>query len=288
MYYNSTATEFQDKNDAMVTISDGDKILWAGLDTITADIDLSTIDDLEHIMLQGVTVDLNGQDLLLGENQRGELKYSGNVSIMSGTIQLIDVDLSYEEFRTENLKIDVATTSTISVSADSISFFNKSTIPTKIFNVAETFNMATDLMTGTTEKNDAVYWAWLDSYKNRRLVPDLEGTADGTTPGFLDDSTNTLFGDLATAGDIIYNTTTGQQTRITTTPTANGQDIAVDDDIFTSGDSYIVRILSPEGLGSVRARLGYGVNNPSGNLDDSYYTHAQKKKDIPLQMGILL
>ncbi len=86
-YYNSGDTEFQDADDSTVTFLDGDKIAWRGLDTLTASIDISTIDDLEHVMFQGVTIPLLSFDLDLGENQRGELDISG-----TGTLTVIFSD----------------------------------------------------------------------------------------------------------------------------------------------------------------------------------------------------
>ena len=278
-YYSSTATEFQDRNDATVNFSAGDRIVWKGLDAITANIDISTIDDLEHIMFQGVTVAFGSFSLSLGYNQRGELKYSGGpVIIKSGPIQLTDTLSNYEEFETEGLIINFQSNTTIDLNAESISFFNVSTIPTRIFDVDETFDITTDLMLGTSEKTDALYWLWLDSERNRRMVPDIAGVTTGTSAGFLVDAGNTFATDNVTAGDIIFNETDLTRTTVLVTPTVDGNDLAVTDDIFTVGENYKIRILSPEGLGSVKARLGAGFNNSSGNLDNSIYTKPPEKR----------
>jgi hypothetical protein len=75
--FQSSDQTFRDSQGAVVTFLDGEKIIWAGLDTITASIDIGTIDDLTHETLTGVTIALGSYDLDLGENQRGELNLSG-------------------------------------------------------------------------------------------------------------------------------------------------------------------------------------------------------------------
>lgn len=278
-YYDSTSTSFLDRNDATVTFSDGDRIVWKGLDTLTASIDISTIDDIEHIMWQGVTIALGSYTLSLGDNQRGELKYSGGpVSIKTGPIQLIDTGSLHEEFRTEGLIINVQSNTTVDADAKSISFYNMSTIPTRIFNLNTTFDITTDLMSGTSEKNSTWYHIWIDSEGNRVLAPDIESTADGTTTGYLVDSGATHATDNVKAGDIVYNLTDRTQTTVSVTPTVDGNDLAVTDDIFVSGDDYKIRMLSPEGLGDYKARIGAAYNNSSGHFDDSFYTQVQEEK----------
>lgn len=81
--FQSSDQTFRDSQGAEVTFEDGDKIAWRGLDTLTASIDISTIDDLEHVMFQGVTIDLGSFDMDLGENQRGELDLSGSGTFAS-------------------------------------------------------------------------------------------------------------------------------------------------------------------------------------------------------------
>ncbi len=81
VYYDSSTSEFRDKTASIVNFSLGDRLLWAGIDTLTADIDISTIDDLKHKMAVGFTLPLAANNFLLGTNQSGDLNVSGTATL---------------------------------------------------------------------------------------------------------------------------------------------------------------------------------------------------------------
>lgn len=149
-----------------------------------------------------------------------------------------------------------------------------------------TWNITTDLETGTSAKDSTWYDAWLDSSLTRRLAPRITGTTDSTVSGFLADSTATLLTDLIHEGDIVQNLTTREETTASADAAAEGQ-VAVIDDIFTSGDDYQIIKQSPEGLGEIRDRLGMVYRNSSGNFDDSGYTRPelQKREEYSEEQG---
>jgi len=181
------------------------------------------------------------------------------------------------DFSTKNLLIDVQSNTTVDLDADVINILNSDNEVKQVTDVDLTFTMPTDLHAGS-EKASTNYWLWIDSDLNKVLVPDLTGTADGTTAGFLEDSGNTFFTDGVKAGDIAYNTKDLTQTTVKTTPTVDGANLEVNDDIFTDTETYLIRLLSPTGLGSFKARLGAAYNNSSSHFDDSFYTQIQEKK----------
>ncbi len=169
------------------------------------------------------------------------------------------------KFESEDLLIDLKTTETVDVNAKRLSLLDSNFIPKFINDLDVTFTMPTDLEAGTSEKPSHNYGLWLDSDENLRLVPDLTGSTDSTVAGFLADSAATLLTDLVKAGDIARNRTTGIKTTISVDAVANGQ-VAVTDDIFTSGDSYEIIKLSPEGLGANRERVGSAFNDSGSDL----------------------
>ena len=133
--------------------------------------------------------------------------------------------------------------------------------------------------TGTTnELASTQYQMWVDSARNKALCPDIEGTCDGTSGGFLVDSTNAYATHLVKAGDIVFNTKDLTQTTVATTPTVDTDPLDVTDDIFVNGDTYKIRMLSPTGLGAYKARIGAAYNNSGSDLDDSTYTQIQDPK----------
>lgn len=277
IYWNSANTEFRDKNETPVTLSDGDRILWAGLDTITSNIDISAIDELEHTTDTGVTIAFGSYSLSLGENQRGELRYTGTATYISGTMQLIKTDRIFEDFEPKDLIINVQSNTTVDADAKSITFKNVSTTPAIIYDINETFDITTDLMSGTSEKSSTWYQMWIDSELNRLLVPDLTGTTDSTTTGKLEDSTADFVTDKVQIGDIVYKTSGIESTTVTAVDDLNTLSLA--DDYFISGDDYKIRLMSPIGLGEYKARIGAAYNNSSSNFDDSIYSKAPPIRD---------
>lgn len=299
-YWNNSSSEFQDEDDATVTFSDGDRIVWRGLDTPTTNIDISTIDDLEHIMAQGVTIDLDAYDLDLGENQRGELDLegSGTLTILSSdglrikTDGVLSVVVSSGDSvinnqvptfdintDTKNLLISNITNATVDVSADSIKLVNSSNQSITISGINETLNITTDLNAGS-EKGTTNYKIWFGANiagsVEKKLVPDLAGTATSTSAGKLVDSGATFQTDFVQTGDVIYNRSTGERTTVSAID--NETTLSVNDDIFTSSDDYIIILLSPQ-FSSGFDFIGYVgtiFNNGSLNFESIEYESAIK------------
>lgn len=186
------------------------------------------------------------------------------------------------DFSAKNLKIDVASSTTVTVTADEIILVNDDGKTCKIEDVNQTFNTATDIHAGT-EKASHDYDMNL-SVKNpggsviRKMAARYEGTADGTTAGYLDDSTHTLKTDGYKRGDPIYNTADLTKTTLAEDPSADGADVLLNDDIMASGETYIVKSLKPTNSGEFRANISAAVNNASSNLVDMYYTQIQEEK----------
>ncbi len=290
VYYDSGSSSFKDVVGNPVVFSDGDRIKWIGLDTLTADIDLSAIDDLDWSMDTGLTIALGAFNLDLGENQRGEFKYSvttGVVSIQSGPIQLNNTVSNYEEFITVDLIINVQSNTTVDADAKSISFLNVSSVPTRIFDVDQTYDMTTDRIEGTGTTNELPstwYQMWLDSLGVKKLAPDLVSVADADVLNSLSDSAAEFQTYLVQPGDILYNLDALTQGFVGSVSTENVLTCVDKDgaalDLFPDGDeNYKIRMLSPPGLGAFKARIGAAFNNSGSNLDDSTYTQIQEEKD---------
>lgn len=185
------------------------------------------------------------------------------------------------DFTSKNLIINVQSNTTVDANADELALLNSFNTPAFISDLDTTFDITTDLMAGTSEKASHWYQLWLSVSASggavtRMMVPDLESTCDGTSAGFLVDSGNTFATDGVKAGDIIFNLTDLTKTTVATTPTVDGANLAVTDDIFVNTENYKIRILSPTGLGSYKARVGSAFNNSSSNLDNSGYTQPEK------------
>lgn len=181
------------------------------------------------------------------------------------------------KFESEDLIINVQSNTTVDADAKRLSLLDSNNIPKYINDLDITFTMPTNLEAGTAEKASHWYQMWVDSDLNRRLVPDLTGSTDSTVAGFLADSTATLLTDLVHAGDIVYNLTDLTQTTVSVDAIVEGQ-VALTDDIFTSGEDYKIVKMSPEGLGANRARIGAAYNNSGSNFDNSIYTQVQEEK----------
>lgn len=293
--FQSSDQTFRDSQGSLVTFINGEKIIWAGLDTITADIDLSTIDDLTHETLTGVTIALGSYDLLLGDNHRGELTLTGTGNLTGNTpdglrvatsggfsVELTGGDAIINNvirannvtFETEDLKIYIPTNSTIRATCKRMSLLDANYIPEFLDDFDETWDTALHLEAGTLEKPSTDYGMWIDKEKNLILAPDLLGTCTSTVSGFLVDSTATLLTDLVHVGDILYNLTTGLYTTASADSVAEDR-VATTGDIFTLGDQYKIVKMSPVGLVNNRERIGSVFNNSGSNFEDSWYTQPQ-------------
>ena len=72
-----------------------------------------------------------------------------------------------------------------------------------------------------------------------------DGTASGTATGFLVDTTATFAADGVVAGDVVVNITSGGVTTVLTTPTVDGDNLAIASavvDFFETGDAYRIML----------------------------------------------
>lgn len=294
IYWNSANTEFRDQDEAVVTLLDGDRLLWAGLDAITADIDISTIDELEHTTDTGVTIAFGSQNVLLGSNQSGFLNCSGTGDLSATDSPEFVVNNNRTEkltdFKTsKDLVINVQTSTTSDLDASFIRLLDDSNNGFLLEDVDETFNITTDLNAGT-EKASTQYQKWIgvDYLKNvqRLLVPDLTGTADSNVVTELRDSTATFQTDAVQPGDRVYNLTDLTQGTVVSVDSETA--ITLSSDFFPLGtEGYKIRILTPQfDSGKVfKGRIGAAFRNSSGNFDDSTYTQIQDPKDYSEAAG---
>lgn len=177
------------------------------------------------------------------------------------------------DFSTKNLIVNVASNTTVTVTADEIELINGDGKTCVVRDVNETFDITTDIHAGSEK---ASHWYQLNlSVKNPggaiilKMAADYESVTDGTTAGYLDDSTHTLKTDGYKRGDILFNTTDLTKTTLAEDPSADGVDVLLVADIMASGENYKIRSLSPTDAGEFNARLGAAYNNASSNLDKS-------------------
>lgn len=243
-------------------------------------------------MLSGVTLDMDTFDLTLGESgdsiggdiiltQTGTLTINGNRGLKINKSR--DV---YSDFTTKNLITNFKNSETADADADNIIFVDEFGNGKRVNGINETFDITDDRPDGIDEINElpsTVYQCWLDSDLNKAMVPDLVGVADANVLNSLSDSTAAFQTHLVQPGDEIYQTDDlikGFVKAISTEFVITCMDSSgADLDLFPLGtEGYKIRMLSPVGLGSFRARI-FAVNNNSGSdLDDSWYTQIQDEK----------
>ena len=290
IYWNSANTEFRDQDEATVTLLDGDRILWAGLDAITSDIDISTIDELEHTTDTGVTIALGVQNLLLGEKQKGFLNASssptdeteGNISSIDSPELTVNNNpiCKLVDFESKNLIIANSTNTTNNITADSIRICDDNNNSFLIPNLSETFDITTDLNAGS-EKSNTKYQHWIgcDYLGNiqRLLVPDIQGVADGTASNKLIDSTATFVTDAIQIGDIVRNLTDDVKTFVSAVDSQTS--LSLDDDIFVSGEDYEINIETPQfdAGKQFRAKLGSNLNDSGSDFTTNYIFYNQHR-----------
>jgi len=76
-------------------------------------------------------------------------------------------------------------------------------------------------------------------------VPLANGTTSGTADGFLVDTAATFFDDGVEAGDVVVNITSGATTTVLTTPTVDGDNLAIANaevGFFETGDAYRIML----------------------------------------------
>lgn len=190
--------------------------------------------------------------------------------------------LRISDFSTLNMIINVQTGDTVDLDADNIVFIDNFGGTKRVDNIDVTFDIA-NIMPGTSAKASTWYQLWLDSNLVAIPVPDLEGSADADVLNSLSDSGATFQTDLVQIDDEIFQlddrikgfvkAVSGEG--LITCKDKDGNDL----DLFPLGtESYKIRMLSPVGLGPIRARLGAAFRNSGGSFDDSTYTQIQEPK----------
>lgn len=282
-----------DKDAVAVTINEDDKILIGHNATATANLLLDAGGKKITIeMIAGVTLAMSTFDLTLGGSgdsvggdiritQTGTLVINGNRGLKINNSR--DV---YSDFTTKNLITDFLNSTQAKADADNIIFVDKFGGGKRKDDIDVTFDMTTDRPDGsgaTNELASTVYQCWLDSDLNRAMLPDLVSVADANVLNSLSDSLAAFQTHLVQPNDEIYQTddlikgfvkaVSGEG--LITCMDKDGADL----DLFPLGtEGYKIRMLSPVGLGSFRARI-FAVENDSGkNLGDSWYTQKQEEK----------
>lgn len=281
-FYTDGSGDRFDKNDVAVVINEDDKILVAHDVTATAN---QVLDcggkKITLEMAQGVTWDLDTFDLTLGgtgDSIGGSIRIiqTGTLSIVGNRGLSINSSVdTYSDFVTKNLIINVQSSDTVDADADNIVFVDEFGGGKRVDNINHTFDIA-DRMAGTGIKLSTWYQLWLDSEGVGIPVPDLESLTDGTTANKIVDSGATFQTDKVQIGDRVYNLTDLTQTTVTAIDSETVLSLA--DDIFTSGEDYKIRMLSPVGLGPIKARIGAAFNNSGSDFNDSTYTQIQEEK----------
>jgi hypothetical protein len=214
---------------------------------------------------------------------------AGAVTIIRGTcisstvIKAVVVRDISVRFESENLKLGTVTNTTVPITADRISYLTDSGDTLFENDIDDAWDITADLMAGTTEKASHWYQLWRDSAAVMKMAPDLTGTADADVANSLSVSTATFQTDLVQVDDEIYNLTdltkgyvkAVSSETVITCKDADGNDL----DLFPDGnEDFMIRMLSPVGLGTHKSRIGAAYNNGSSNLDNSTYTQIQEEK----------
>jgi hypothetical protein len=206
------------------------------------------------------------------------------LSIVSvGSFDLSDKSAKFEA---ENMLFDHTDSTTGTLTADSVKFISDTGETKTRQGINSTFDITLHRVDGTGTTNELPstnYWCWEDFEGRKAMVPDLTGTADSDVLNSLSDSSAAFQTHKVQRWDKIYqldDKTIGYVKAVTgegvlTCMDADGNDL----DLFPLGtEDYLIRGLSPIGLGAFKIRAGALSNNSSSNLDDSFYTQIQEEK----------
>jgi hypothetical protein len=285
-----------DKDAATVVINDDEKILIAHDIAAIANHALDCGGKKVTIeMLAGVTWDLDTFDLALGGvgdsiggdiriTQTGDLSIIGNRGLMINNSR--DV---YEDFKTKNLIIDVFDNITVKATAGNIIFIDKFGGGKRVNDISLSWDSTTttgDIVGGQPVKNSHWYGCAVDSERNVKLLPILEGVADADVLNSLSASGATFQTDETHVDDEIFNLDTGLKGFIKAISSETVVTIkdkigigSVDFDLFPDGDErYLIHMKSPTGLGDSWNQVGRVLTNSSGLFVDSTYEHIQETK----------
>ena len=164
--------------------------------------------------------------------------------ILNGPEKLIN-------FESTNLVIELLSTTQVKVTADAMRLINSDGIAVTRYNVEETFDISTDIHSGTEK---ASHWYTLNiSCDNEtdaftlKMAPILTGTTDSTTTDKLNDSGATFTTDIGSFTEFYQPTARNRTDNNETKVTAVDSNIvlSVADDFFASGEDYEIFIPKP-------------------------------------------
>jgi hypothetical protein len=178
------------------------------------------------------------------------------------------------DFDAVGLLINVYDTETLSISFKKLTLRDPAGNEKILYNKSYLVDITATGICQGTELASTIYCLWFDGEKFK-LVPDIEGTTDGTTSDFLVDSANEFATYGVKKGDLAYNTTDYNVTTVSVSATADNADLAVSADNFADTETYKIHMLNPEELSSFACHIGYGRNDGSSNIVDCGYTRPE-------------
>ncbi len=177
----------------------------------------------------------------------------------------------------ESLVCKYVSASTVDVDADSILLRDSNDYVYKAKDVNHTVDITASGLNGLDQGSEASstwygIWEIYDgTTKGAILSSCQERTTDGTTAGKLVDSSENFDTDGTAVGDPIFNTTDNTRTVVTAIDSAGI--LSVRDDIFASGETYVV-IKSPKMPSgyTYKGLVGFVSNNGSNDFDNFIQT----------------
>jgi len=204
------------------------------------------------------------------------------------------LDRSADFETSKDLIFDWATTTTATLTCSSMKLLNRQGAGKMIYGIDDTFNIEADRIDGTGTTNElasTTYQCWRDTNGVKKMAPDLTGVADANVLNSLSDSTAAFQTHLVQRWDEIYQTTDLTKGYVKAV-SAEGLITCMDKDgldldLFPLGtEGYLIRMLSPPGLGEFRGRIGNVFNNSGSAIDDSHYTQIQERTEYFNQTAI--
>lgn len=164
-----------------------------------------------------------------------------------------------------------ASASTITITADEILLEDANGKATKLNDINHTIDITSSGANGLDQGSEGSsrWYAFWEIYNGATKAGILsscqERTTDGTTAGKLEDSSEAFDTDGTAVGDIILNMTDDTRTVVTAIDDANT--LSVRDDIFASGETYVI-IKSPKMPSgyTYKGLLGFVYNNSSSDF----------------------
>ncbi len=179
---------------------------------------------------------------------------------------MFDRESSNAKWQADNLVNARASVITVSCSYDRLVLTNPEGKTKILYDGSHTFDI-TEHAQGS-ELASHWYQLYIDGSGKLALVPDITGSCDGTSAGYLVDSTNSFSDYSVFKGATIYNLTDSTKTKVSISATSNGANLAVDDDIMVSGDDYCIHLTDPVGLDSFACNIGAVYNDSGSDFDD--------------------